>query len=138
MNKLLIITLISALININITRDINAQTPPKKPAPSKKIDCNHPVNIKEENQCAISAYKEADKELNKVYQILIAMTKGEEKNTLINAEIAWIKFRDTNCLFNVYPFRKTKKATVQLNNCLEKITRERTTELRQFIQDRIQ
>ncbi len=138
MHKLLIITLISSLLSINITTDINAQNPPKNPPPAKKIDCNHPRNIKEENQCAISAYKDADKELNKVYEILMAIVKGEEKTTLINAEIAWIKFRDTNCLFTIYPFRKSKKATVQLNNCLEKITRERTTELRQFIQDRTQ
>ena|SRR3989304_7266975 len=44
--------------------------------------------------CTDKAYKEWDKELNVVYQMLMSKLTSSEKVTLKKAQIEWIKFRD--------------------------------------------
>lgn len=88
----------------------------------------------EMNQDAEDNFKKADAELNKTYKQLISKLKGTEKKALIDSELAWIKFRDTNCAFwaspnkggSIYPliyFGKKKKMTesrtAELKNALK-------------------
>jgi len=51
----------------------------------------------EMNRQAEDDYKKADAELNRVYRELMGHLSGDQKKALIDAELAWIQFRDTNC-----------------------------------------
>jgi uncharacterized protein YecT (DUF1311 family) len=51
----------------------------------------------EMNQEAENDYKKSDAELNRVYRELMGHISGDQKKALIDAELAWIKFRDSNC-----------------------------------------
>src|ERR1051325_10300422 len=54
----------------------------------------------EMKQCSGTKYKQADAELNKVYQQLLSKLDDEgHKASLKAAQLAWLKYRDTNCDF---------------------------------------
>jgi len=64
-------------------------------------------------------YKKVDKELNSVYNILKKELNETDKKNLVDAQKAWIKFRDLNCKFKI--------------DCLIQSTIERTKELKNLI-----
>lgn len=85
-------------------------------------------------QCARVAYEQADRRLNQVYQQLVSKLNSDERQELTNAQLAWIQFRDKNCSFEVYPSRSGTGYLGYLNSCLERMTKERTTELQKALQ----
>ena len=83
-----------------------------------------------------SEYKKADKELNVVYNKLKNKLELADKTALINAQKAWIKFRDLNCKFTS---KEDSEGGVIANkmkiDCLTQSTIERIKELKELIED---
>ena len=49
--------------------------------------------------CALAETKRQDARLNENYKRLMSKLTEQRKNALLEAQRAWIKFRDTNCAF---------------------------------------
>ena len=61
---------------------------------SSFADCKKPMSQWEMNECADLEYKEADKELNDVYKLLMSKLDANEKEKLKTEQRKWIVFRD--------------------------------------------
>lgn len=99
----------------------------------QQIDCNNPRGTPEINYCAEESYKAADRRLNQVYQQLTSKVSGEEKRQLIAAQRAWIGFRDRNCIFENYNSQNGTGYLAYFNECLERMTKQRTADLERYI-----
>jgi len=103
---------------------------------TKKAPCSDADNQAEMNICAGKEYKNADAELNRVYQQLVAKLEPEEKAQLKDVEAAWLKYRDTNCGFVADQYKGGSIRPMILGLCLADVTRNRTAELKAQIKDR--
>lgn len=80
-------------------------------------------------------YQKVDKELNSVYNKLKNGLGIEDKKALVEAQKAWIKFRDLNCKFQskdhgtIGPYENKVRL-----DCLIKTTLARTKELENLIE----
>lgn len=78
----------------------------------------------------------ADKELNIVYNKLKKKLEPIDKTALINAQKAWLKFRDLNCKFTS---QEDSQGGVIANkmkiDCITQSTLERIKELKSLIND---
>lgn len=94
------------------------------------------MSTQEQVGCAVTAYADADVELNAVYKAingtLDVKDKGDKtvKDALLEAQRAWIKYRDTNCAAYGTTAYGGTLAGVLRNSCLANMTIERTIELR--------
>ena len=79
-------------------------------------------------------YKKADKELNSVYNKLKSELGETDKKALIEAQKAWIKFRDLNCKFKS---QEDSEGGIIANkmkvDCLTQSTIERIKELKSLL-----
>jgi uncharacterized protein YecT (DUF1311 family) len=83
----------------------------------------------EMNQQAEDEYKKADAELNRVYRELMGHLSGEQKKALTVAELAWIKFRDTNCACWALVHRGGSLYPLMHFGHMKSMTEERTKQL---------
>lgn len=79
-------------------------------------------------ECIDAEIKRQDARLNKAYKALVADLNPERKKQLLEAQRAWLKFRDTNCNFYYDPEGGTI-ARVQAVDCMMTMTANRATEL---------
>ncbi len=84
-------------------------------------------------ECIDAEIKRQDARLNKAYKALVADLTPERKKQLLEAQRAWLKFRDTNCAFYFDPDGGTI-ARVQAVDCLMTMTASRAKELENFTQ----
>ena len=63
----------------------------------RNVDCSEPKGNYAFSYCIRSNYEKADEELNSVYKKLKQKLTYEEKKLLLNAQRAWIQFRDNDC-----------------------------------------
>jgi uncharacterized protein YecT (DUF1311 family) len=96
--------------------------------------CKDAATQFEMNQCARKEYESADAELNKVYNRFAAMLDDEQRGQLKEAEITWIKYRDTNCDFEGSFYKGGTMRPMVQSYCLARVTSERTAELKQQIE----
>ena len=88
----------------------------------------------EMKQCSAKKYKQADDELNKVYQQLMSKLDDEgHKSSLKKAQLAWLKYRDTNCDFESYLNRGGSIYSVVVTECMTSMTISRTKQLKEQI-----
>ncbi len=80
--------------------------------------------------CARREYEAADAELNKAYGRLAGILDAEEKALLKEAELAWIKYRDSNCTFESSQYAGGTMRPMIESFCLTRVTKARTAELR--------
>jgi uncharacterized protein YecT (DUF1311 family) len=123
---------------------IHAQDRPVSPT-----DCNKANTQMELNLCAQNRAESADKKLNNTYQILqrrlaIDLRQGNTAQInlaktryqkLINAQNAWIKFRDTNCEYERSNFEGGSIAPMIYHECVAKVTDRRTADLQEYSKD---
>jgi uncharacterized protein YecT (DUF1311 family) len=102
----------------------------------KKPPCSDLDTQAEMNICAGKEYKAADAALNRVYQQLVAKLEPEETSQLKQAQTAWIKYRDTNCEFVADMYKGGSIRPMIYGLCLADVTRNRTSELKDQIEDR--
>jgi len=83
--------------------------------------------------CMTEENKLQDARLNKAYKSLIAELPPARKTQLLEAQRAWIKFRDANCDFYYDPDGGSM-ARVSASDCVMRTTTERVRELESFKQ----
>ncbi|MBL1176522.1 lysozyme inhibitor LprI family protein [Pantanalinema sp. GBBB05] len=102
-------------------------------AQSPKPNCKNPQSQVEMNYCAAEQAKASDRKLNQVYQKVLAGYKGTAMaDQLVDAQLAWIKFRDTNCKFAMNRFQGGSMASLVYSTCVDRMTQDRTQELEGF------
>jgi uncharacterized protein YecT (DUF1311 family) len=79
--------------------------------------------------CMLAETRRQDAGLNENYKKLVSKLPTERKNALVEAQRAWIKFRDTNCGFYADP-EGGSAARVTANECFLNATADRAKELR--------
>lgn len=99
------------------------------------VDCANASDQATMNQCAGQEYKTADKELNAVYQQITARLKdnAEGKKLLVNAQRAWIGFRDAECNFSASGVTGGSVYPLIYSNCMTSVTKVRTEALKQYL-----
>ncbi|MEH2167345.1 MAG: lysozyme inhibitor LprI family protein [Nostoc sp.] len=99
----------------------------------QKLNCNNPQTQAAINECTKLSYQNADKKLNQVYQQLISTLEKSRKQKLIAAQLAWSKFRDTNCEFERSKYEGGSIASSIYFGCLENTTKLRTQQLQEYL-----
>ena len=79
-------------------------------------------------ECIVTENKLQDARLNKAFKALNADLPPARKTQLLEAQRAWIKFRDGNCSYYDDPDGGTM-ARVNANECVMRTTTERASEL---------
>jgi uncharacterized protein YecT (DUF1311 family) len=97
-------------------------------AVAQPLNCQKANTQLELNQCA-------DRKLNQVYQQVRAKYRGEQETLLLNAEEAWVKFRDASCAFSRNRFAGGSIAPMVYSNCLTNLTKQQTQELKSYLQE---
>ncbi len=87
------------------------------------------------NQTAITSYKKADTELNKVYQKVLKILSESEKTLFIKAQKDWLKFRDSHCNFEIEQYKGGSIQPLIFYNCLEEKTRQRINDLNSILKE---
>lgn len=99
----------------------------------QKFNCNNPQTQAAINECAKLSYQNADRKLNRAYQQLLPTLEKSRKQKLIAAQLAWVKFRDTNCEFERSKYEGGTIAPSIYAGCLENLTKLRTQELQEYL-----
>lgn len=85
------------------------------------------------NDCAARLAETADQDLNDVYQTVRDKYKDTPQgDRLVDAQLAWIAFRDANCQFASSRFEGGSIAPLIYSNCVERMTKQRTAELKAY------
>jgi uncharacterized protein YecT (DUF1311 family) len=109
---------------------------PSSIAQTQKINCSKAITTPELKFCSQQSYQAADKKLNQLYQQVTSTLNSEPKQLLIIGQQSWIKFRDNNCNFEVYNSRGGTGYEIFRNGCLERLTKQRTKDLRDYMSSR--
>ena len=86
--------------------------------------------------CILAETIRQDARLNENYKRLISTLAIERKNALVEAQRAWIRFRDANCGFYADP-EGGSAARVTAHECLLNATVDRAKELRLLANDQL-
>ena len=119
------ILLILCIIHLNIAH-----------AADEELNCSEPITQYAMNQCAYLAFQAADVKLNVAYKLarkkmietdgyLPENMKGAEKS-LLNAQRAWIKYRDLACETEGFIYRGGSMEPLLVTTCKEGLTIART------------
>lgn len=81
--------------------------------------------------CIAGETERQDARLNRAYRELSAGLSGERKKGLVEAQRAWLRFRDLNCAFYDDPDGGTE-ARVSASDCVMTMTANRAAELEQL------
>jgi len=87
------------------------------------------------NRDAQDRYKKSDAELNNVYKQLIYRVAKEQKDALIDAQLAWIKFRDANSACWASPNKGGSIYPLIYYGRMKEMTEARTAELRELMKE---
>jgi uncharacterized protein YecT (DUF1311 family) len=93
--------------------------------------CEGSSSQAEASGCAHREFQAADAELNKAYNRLAGILDAEEKALLKEAELGWIKYRDSNCSFESSQYAGGTMRPMIESFCLTRVTRARTAELKE-------
>jgi uncharacterized protein YecT (DUF1311 family) len=109
---------------------------PAPPATGELLDCSNLQTQAEMSACAATLAQTADDRLNQVYQQVRDRFRGTpQEELLIDAQLAWIDFRDANCAFSSGRFAGGSMAPMIRSTCVAEMTRQRTAELEHFLRE---
>jgi uncharacterized protein YecT (DUF1311 family) len=101
-----------------------------------QLDCrdwgNKDLNQHEMNMCAHRDYKAADAQLNAAYRVLTAKIDANAKTLLVEAQRAWIQFRDKECKYEAAENEGGSIYPMIYSGCLTRLTMARTRELKEL------
>ncbi len=114
-----------------------------------ETDCDDPITQAEMNYCARQDFEAADAELNVQWPITAATMKLRDQSfdyytikkgegffeTLLEAQRAWIAYRDAHCMSEGYFARGGSMEPMLFSRCLARLTIERTAQLRKLAED---
>ncbi|WP_133192647.1 lysozyme inhibitor LprI family protein [Labrenzia sp. 011] len=113
-----------------------ALLPAAAAAQDQESACRDAQTQLELNECSARAYQSADGALNDAYKAAMAVVKdwsSDSQDKLRDAQRLWIAYRDKACEIHVYP-QSGSITPLLVNECLLKITRDRTTDLESLAQ----
>jgi uncharacterized protein YecT (DUF1311 family) len=96
---------------------------------AQQPNCSNPQTTLEMNICAGRDYLAADQKLNQIYRQIQANLSRRQKERMIDAQLAWIKFRDANCAYERGQYEGGSLATPTQTACLARMTQQRVKEL---------
>ena len=79
--------------------------------------------------CMNAELKIQDSKLNANYKALLASLSEPRKKDFIEAQRAWLRYRELNCKFYLDP-EGGSLARIEANDCFLRLTAERATELK--------
>ena len=107
------------------------------------LKCDDPQTQLEINLCAATDAKKADAELNKQWTTTAAIMHAQDKAgyvprdgrpgyyaALLDAQRAWIKFRDLQCRSEGYAMRGGSAEPMMISGCIAEMTRTRVKQLK--------
>ena len=114
------------------------------PAPllAQSLNCYAPTSQAELTGCAAQAHAAADQDLNLAWRMAMAQARAQDAylqagevpsaQMLRDAQRTWIAFRDQACAAESTIVRGGSMQNMLLYVCLERLTRNRTEDLRLF------
>jgi uncharacterized protein YecT (DUF1311 family) len=115
-------------------------------AAEPKLNCDDPQTQMEINLCAAEDYKQADAELNRQWTATAARMREQDKAAyapkdgrpgyyaaLLEAQRAWIRFRDLECRVEGYAMRGGSAEPMMISGCLAAVTKARTAQLKEIV-----
>lgn len=102
-------------------------------SPLPNIDCARATTTVEMKYCADQAYQSAERQLNQTYEQVLTRLNPQEQQQLREMQQTWTGFRDRNCELEVSPTRDGMEYGLFLNACLERMTKQRTTDLENYL-----
>ncbi len=106
---------------------------PLKAQDEPVVDCQNPTTQMAMNVCAGRAAKQSDRQLNIAYKKVQQQYRQDDRdrriNKLTDAQLAWIKYRDTTCDWKASKFSGGSIAPMIYSNCIDQLTQQRTQEL---------
>jgi uncharacterized protein YecT (DUF1311 family) len=120
-----------SLVFVGMTAgQLNAQNKPT-------VDCTNPTTQMAMNTCAGEAAKASDQKLNIAYKKVRQSYRDSDSkeyrnlrlNNLTNAQLAWIKYRDSNCEWQSSKYSGGSMAPMVYSGCVDQLTQQRTQEL---------
>jgi uncharacterized protein YecT (DUF1311 family) len=119
--------LVSLLFWGSLTGGLNAQEAPKVE------DCTNPTTQMAMTMCAGRSYKQSDRQLNIAYKQVQQEYRSSDQQQrltkLTDAQLAWIKYRDTTCDWKASKYAGGTMAPMVYLGCLDQLTQQRTQEL---------
>ena len=95
--------------------------------------CGAAITQLEMNQCARASLATADAELNRLYRSQMSAIDTERKKRLQASQRAWLKYRDSACLYETGPRSQSGSIwPMQVALCQAAFTRERNATLRKY------
>ena len=117
------------------------------PADEPQWNCEDPGPQQEMNYCAYQDYLKADAEMNVQWKKTAAVMKQHDASwdaswderagffaTLLEAQRAWLKYRDTHCTSEGYIFRGGSMEPFMVSSCKAALTKERTEQLKELVE----
>lgn len=84
------------------------------------------------NQCSGEAFQKADALLNARYKKIVGCLMDKAKS-LVEAQRAWVKFRDSECAFQGSASEGGSFQPTAINTCLKSVTEARAKELNFYL-----
>ncbi len=100
---------------------------------TSQVNCTKAITQADLNVCASQAAKSADRNLNQVYQTLIARLDQKGKVKLVDAQLAWIQFRDRSCEFERSRYEGGSIAPLIYSSCIKNLTERRTKDIEGYL-----
>jgi uncharacterized protein YecT (DUF1311 family) len=100
---------------------------------ASQVNCAKAITQADLNVCASQATKSADRNLNQVYQTLIAKLDQKGKVKLIDAQLAWIKFRDKACEFESSRYEGGSITPLIYSSCIKNLTERRIKDIEGYL-----
>ncbi|WP_296718674.1 lysozyme inhibitor LprI family protein [Erythrobacter sp.] len=113
-------------------------------------NCDDPQVQQEMNWCAARDFEVADERLNSQWKETAAAMKARDASfveyagddtregyfeSLLEAQRAWLRYRDAHCRLEGYYARGGSLEPLLVSTCKARLTRMRTDELRELIED---
>lgn len=108
-------------------------------APAQEVDCANAMAQSDLNICAQQDWQAADDALNAAWPKARAAMKAMDaelpdtlkggEQALLEAQRAWITFRDAQCKAEGYPMRGGSAEPLLVFGCMTELTRQRTQAL---------
>lgn len=110
--------------------------PISPPLAQNRPNCSAPMTQADMNFCAGESFRGADAELNRVYNQFINNLSASRRERLIDAQLAWISYRDATCELEGNSVRGGSLQPLYITTCKTSLTQTRTQELVAYSQNR--
>lgn len=95
---------------------------------AQQPNCNNAQTQTDMNICAGMSYETADRTLNRTYQTLVPKLSTARRQKLADAQLRWIKFRDTECTFYGSEAEGGTMQPMLISGCKDQLTQQRTAD----------